>query len=770
MGIKFEVTPIKCVYDSENFRVYGCTVDSIKYPEIKLNNFGNVTINGVIPSLNLDCCYDVDAIEEKGKYGYSYKINYIKQQKPMGEEGLRQFLLGCGLSNAQVEEIAREYPNIISLVMNNKSNEIDISKLHNIGEYRINVIIHKIEENFMLASITEELGGYFDFITIKKLYNKYHSTEEIINKIKEQPYKCLCDISGIGFKTADIKLLKLEHKIKEDLKLGKEVPFEFENELKTSKDRCIAAMIYLLDENEMLGNTIMRLVNIKKEINNFVPECEHHFMDICKEDSQSEKPRFHIDKNSQSIANYTTYFREKKCSEIILDAVNDNQNIWDIDVEKYRTNGDINLTDEQLKTLDMVCKNSISVLQGNAGTGKTQSTLALIKLLKDNNKNFELCSPTGKAAKVLANYTHCYAQTIHRLLMYNVSDGFVINNDNKLLTDIVIVDEISMCDLSLFYALLSAIDFTKTKLLIIGDSSQLPSVGAGNILFDIINSNRVKVNSLSKVFRYGKGGILTVATDIRESKPYLKSDVDKKVFGDDNSYAFIATSQETMLKKVTNLYKQLIDKGYTTDDILVLSAYNKGNYGTVKINNVLQPMINKNYGSDEFFEFKSNTKDEEEIKFYVDDIVIETKNNYKAKLCDENYNVLYDDNFNPQITFIPNGETGKIKKIIGKMVFIQFDKLVCYDYENMKSVKLAYSISTHKSQGSQSKIIILLTPKSHTYMLNSNLLYVAITRASQKVIHFGEVRTINLAVKKKADINRNTNLINFLMADNNITK
>lgn len=768
--MKFSATPIKCIYDTEGFKVYACNVDKSQYPSIQTNNYGNVTICGSIPSLILDSEYNIDATEDKGKYGISYKINFISIKKETSGEGLRQFLLGCGLSSAQSDEICREYPNIVSLVRDGNTNEIDTSKLHNIGEVRIAVIIRKIEENFMLASVAEELGGYFDYTMIKKLYDKYHSVDEIVNKIKEEPYKCLCSISGIGFKTADMKLLKLEHKIKENLKLGKEVPFEFENDLITSQDRCISAMIYLLDENETLGNTIMKLVDIKKALDKLVPECKHHFMDICKEDSQSEKPRFHIDKNSQSIANYNTYFREKKCSEIILDAVNGNQNIWDIDVEKYRTNGDITLTDEQLKTLDMVCKNSISVLQGNAGTGKTQSTLALIKLLKDNNKNFELCSPTGKAAKILANYTHCSAQTIHRLLMYNVSDGFVMNNDNKLLTDIVIVDEISMCDLSLFYALLSAIDFTKTKLLMIGDSSQLPSVGAGNILFDIINSNRVKVNSLSKVFRYGKGGILTVATDVRQSKPYLKSDVDKKVFGDDNGYVFIATSQETMLKKVTNLYKQLIDKGYTTDDILVLSAYNKGNYGTVKINNVLQPIINKNYGSDECFEFKANIKDEEGIKFYVDDIVIETKNNYKAKLCDENYNVLYDDNFNPQITFIPNGETGRIKKIIGKMVFIQFDKLVCYDYENIKSVKLAYSISTHKSQGSQSKIIILLTPKSHTYMLNSNLLYVAITRASQKVIHFGEVRTINLAIKKKADINRNTNLINFLMADDNTTK
>lgn len=762
--MKFEATPIRCVYNSENFKVYACDIDKGKYPDIKVNGWGNVTISGACPELNIDCLYDIDGTEEKGKYGYGYKICFIKQKKPMGEEGLKQFLLGCGLSVDQTKEVVREYPNIISLVEKNQTDQIDIKKLHNIGEYRINVIIRKIEENFMLADVMNELGGYFDYNTIKKLYDEYHSTEEIIESIKTKPYESLCRINRIGFKTADTKLIQLERKIKENLKLGKEVPFEFDGDLRTSKDRCISALSYLLDENELNGNTIRDISKLKKELKSLVPECYNHFLDICKESNEGNN--FYLDKNTASLSNKITHMHEEYCGQIISEVINGNQNIWDIDVEKYRTNDDISLTDEQLKTLSMVCNNNISVLQGYAGSGKSASTLALIKLLEDNNKTFSLCAPTGRASKVLTNYTKRPASTIHRLLMFNPFDGWVMNSENKLNCDIVIVDEVSMCDLSLFYHLLSAIDFTKTKLLMIGDSAQLPSVGAGNILFDIINSNKVPVNSLTRIFRYGSGGILTVATDIRESKQYLQFNDTKKVFGEDNGYIFMSIPQETMLSKISALYKQLLNKGYSTEDILILSAYNKGAYGTVKINNMLQPIANKNYNSDDCFELKTNAKgktDESNIKFYVDDIVIETKNNYKAKLCNEDYQNEYDMNYNSKLTFIPNGEIGKIEKIEGKKVYIRFDKLVCYDYDNMKSVKLAYSISVHKSQGGNAKIIILVTPKAHQYMLNSNLLYVGVTRASEKVIHFGEPKTINLSIKKKADTNRDTNLQNFLV-------
>lgn len=756
MSVKFEATPIRCVFSAENYKIYACDIDTSKYKNIKLNQYFNVTIVGDCGELTLNMPYDIEAEENQDKYGFRYQIKYIKQQKPMSENGLREFLSGCGLSSQQVNEVVREYPNIIDLVMNNQTDKIDTNKLYNIGAYRIKVIIEKIQSNFMLAELVERCGGYFSFTIIKKLFDEYGATEKIIEELENNPYQCLCNINRIGFKTADTTLLILEKKINTDIEKGLEPPFKFNNELRTSKDRCLSALEWLLDKNETNGNTILDIKTVGDELKKLTPECFNHFIDICKNANDDEElsKRIYVDLKNKWIANAITHNKEAMCGEMIAQALH-NSTKWSIDVEKYRCNGNIELTDEQLHTLQMVCDNNISVLSGYAGSGKSASTLSLIQMLKDNNKSFLLLAPTGRASKVLSGYTKCHAQTIHKLL-------FAMDNyEEKLPYDMIIIDESSMMDLSLFYNLLLFIDLSKTKILLVGDPAQLPSVGAGNVLHDIINSHKIAVNSLTKIFRYGDSSILTVATDIRNSQPYLK-----KTLGD-NSYVFVETPQEIMINKVKTLYKTLLDKGYNKEDILILSAYNKGNYGTVAINNLLQPIVNKNIDNkDKYITIKNNTdKEKEEIKYCVDDIVIQIKNNYKAEVCDEEYKPIFDKGgLKIKTTFIPNGETGIIKQIDKNLIYIEFDdEIVMYDKSELNNnIKLAYSISVHKSQGGNAKIIILLTPKAHTYMLNSNLLYVGVTRATTKVIHFGTSPTVNSAIKKKADLSRHTWLKEYI--------
>jgi exodeoxyribonuclease V alpha subunit len=220
-----------------------------------------------------------------------------------------------------------------------------------------------------------------------------------------------------------------------------------------------------------------------------------------------------------------------------------------------------------------------------------------------------------------------------------------------------------------------------------------------------------------------------------------------------------------MINKVKALYKALLSRGYDKEDILILSSYNKGNYGTTVINNILQPIVNKNIDDeDKYIIIKSGTgKEVETIKYCIDDIVIQTKNNYKAKVCDEKYQPKSDNGFDINETFIPNGEIGTIKHINKNAVYIKFnDEIVVYDKADMSNVKLAYSISTHKSQGGNAKIIIFISPKAHTYMLNSNLMYVAVTRATERVFHFGVANTVNIAIKKKADVTRHTWLKEYI--------
>ena len=763
MSIKFEATPVHCIFNAENYKIYACDIDRHKFPDVKLNNYFNVTISGDCGDLSLGMLYDIEADEKQSKYGYDYRIKYIKQQKPMSTEGLKQFLYACDLSYQQTEEIIREYPNIIDIVMENRVDEIDTKKLYNIGAYRMNVIVNKIRSNFMLADVVENLGGYFSFTIIKKLFDYYGSTDKIIESLENKPYECLCSINRIGFKTADKTLLTLEKQINKDIKEGKEPPFEFNNELSISQDRCLSALTWLLDENEVNGNTILDIKTVGKELKKLVPECFNHFINICKNASTDEElsKQIYVSLEHKWISNTRTHNKETMCAEIIADALH-SPNKWTVNIEKYRCNDSIELTDEQLHTLQMVCDNNISVLSGYAGSGKSASTLSLIQMLKENNKSFMLLAPTGRASKVLSEYTKCPAQTIHKLLYsmdaidnMNYTNG--MDNAHELIyVDMVIVDEVSMCDISLFYNLINRIDFTRTKLLLVGDEAQLPSVGAGNVLYDIVHSDKVPVNRLTKIFRYGNNSILTVATDIRNSQSYLKKDLG------DKKYMFIESPQETMVNKVKTLYKKLIDTGYPKEDILILSSYNKGNYGTTAINNVLQSIVNKNIeNADKSLKMG---KDEETITFAIDDIVIQTKNNYKAQLCDENYKMIEGHNFQPKTTFIPNGEIGVIKHIEKNTVYVKFnDEMVSYDKTDMVNVKLAYSISIHKSQGGSAKVIILLTPKAHTYMLNSNLLYVGVTRAKDKVIHFGTSPTVNSAIKKKADLSRHTWLKEYIV-------
>jgi exodeoxyribonuclease V alpha subunit len=285
----------------------------------------------------------------------------------------------------------------------------------------------------------------------------------------------------------------------------------------------------------------------------------------------------------------------------------------------------------------------------------------------------------------------------------------------------------------------------------IGDSSQIPSVGAGNVFFDLINSNKLPIISLTQIFRYGEGGILTVATKTRESERFLEDSQKPQIFGEDKGYMFIPTQQEKILNNVIALYKKLLTSGNLKEDIMILSSYNVGEYGTVNINKHLQPISNPNVA------LKSYNVQIGETKFYQDDLVIQTVNNYKATLYNNGW---YDED---NKTFIANGEIGKIVKIEYGKVIIQFDEIVVYDKNDLLNIKLSYSISTHKSQGGQAKIVILITPKAHTFMLNSNLIYVGQTRAKQKVFHFGEIETVNRAIKKKADFNRKTYLKELLV-------
>lgn len=740
----FKGRVIRKTYDGGDYKIFAIDVDKDDYPNIKHTKYGNVTILGEINDLTESVEYEIRAVEELSKYGYGYRVINIKRERPTSLSEMYVFLQEI-LTENQARELYRVYPNIVDKVINNDLDDIDLSKLKGIKEKTFSVIKQKIIENFCLAELVIEFQGLLSFSIINKLYNKYTSIDLLKEKLRENPYKCLCGISGIGFKTADSILLTLEKESKNNIQNGEESIIEFEEDLKTSRGRCLACMLYLLEENENEGHTLMNIVDLRSQCMKMVPACCNYFVDCIQDQS------IYFDKKLLTVSLKKTYDTEKYIAyKLILGLLTGSKaKPWNFDIEKYRNVNGCDLSNEQMKVPENMCKYAVSILNGSAGSGKSFSSQAAINMLEDNNKSYVLFAPTGKAAKVIAEYTNRSASTIHRGLGYMPPSEWCVNTENPLNCDVVIIDEFSMTDIFLFKHVLDAIDFKHTKLLLIGDSAQLPSVGCGNVLHDLIESNVIPTVTLTKIFRYGEGGLMKVATDVRMCKPYLSSIENTLTwFGDNKDYAFINVGDSLIVKNSVGLYKKLLNQGYQCEDIAFLTAYKKGEYGSIKINNALQRIANKNYNSNNFMMIG-------DTKYFVNDLVMQTVNNYHAEIY---YDDFCNDN-DAEETFIANGESGVIKEIHYGYAIIQFDDVTVKYYRNdMQTISLGYAMTIHKSQGSSAKVVILITPKAHTFMLNSNLIYVGLTRMKEKCFHLGTKSTVDIAVKKKANLVRNTNM------------
>ena len=742
---KFKGVVIKCTYNTPDYKIYAMDVSKIDYPDIKQNKYNNVSILGELSDLTLGVEYEITAEEQTNKYGTSYKVVNIRRDVPTTTEGTYLFLSEI-LTDNQARVLIESYPNIIQKVKDNDLADIDLSKLKGIGEKTFEKIKDKIITNFALMELVIEFKNVLSMSIIKKIYDEYSSIDKLKEKLKTNPYTTLTRISRIGFKTADSIILQLQ----------KENIIDFGYDVKTSPDRCLSCMLYILEENENEGHTKMNLADLRQRCLKIVPACAEHFVDVIKDDN------IYYNKENMEVALRQTYEIEKYIADTIFSNLHNSNNVWEFDVQKYRKVGEFELSDEQMQILDVICKNNIAILNGFAGAGKTASTQGIINMLKDNNKSFLLMSPTGRAAKVLHENTNEPASTIHRGLGYVPPNQWGYNEEHKLHSDVIIVDEFSMVDIWLFKKLLDAIDFRYTKLLMIGDNAQLPSVSCGNLLHDFMEANIIPTVTLNKIFRYSSGGLMRVATDTRCCKSYLDNDMKNKatMFGDNQDYMFIDLASELIPKNVVALYKKLLDNGNSIEDIQVLTAKNVGDCGSVVLNNMIQRVANPNYGSEVNMKVGDTT-------YYEGDLILQCVNNYKAEIDVNHLSSEEFDDFGfsdePPTAFVANGETGIIKEIYNTYIIADFNGIYVKYYRNdMNMVKLGYAISIHKSQGGGFKTVILCTPQSHIFMLNSNLLYVGLTRMKEKLYHLGSLQSVNQAVKKKANLTRHTFMQNLL--------
>jgi len=428
------------------------------------------------------------------------------------------------------------------------------------------------------------------------------------------------------------------------------------------------------------------------------------------------------------------YFAELGVSKKLIELLKFPQQLININVQKkikyLEKKHRLSFAEEQKNAINKVLLNRVLVLTGGPGTGKTTTTLGLIELFEELKLKIVLAAPTGRAAKKLSETTDRKAKTIHRLLEYSPKRGtFTKNSDNPIKTDVIILDEVSMIDILLMNSLLKAVS-PGTIFILIGDVDQLPSVGPGNILKDIIDSETIPVVRLTRIFRQDQRSLIIVnAHRVNEGKyPVIKGERER------DFYFIEKDDPQVAAQEIINLCTVRLPSKYKIDpinDIQVLSPMYKGEVGADNLNYTLREALNSKgkqikYGN---------------RSFKVNDKVMQIKNNYDKEVF--------------------NGDIGRIKNIDAEDHILEvnfYGKKVSYDFSEVNELMLAYAITVHKSQGSEYRIVIIPVTTQHYLLLQRNLLYTGITRAKEMVILVGTKKALWIAIKNNKTFHRNTSL------------
>lgn len=538
-----------------------------------------------------------------------------------------------------------------------------------------------------------------------KKYNQIKRTYETPQEFEEEVYK----------NTYFMLICYLE----KSFKLADELALQIKPELKESVERCVWVCRELIHKHESEGNTKMNASSLARGLHSSYSELMPFILQAV------ENPIFYYDKENKFLALKSTWENECRIANVIKQKLKnpiDSEMEW----QKYSEVDGMKLTEEQLSLLESINKNNIVMLNGSAGTGKSQTTKALIKMLDDNCYSYTLLAPTGIAAKRLRQATGRQASTIHMHLACHRSVG-----------DFLIIDECSMIGVNLLGCLFNFIpDYT--KIVLICDEAQLASISCGNIVQDIIDSGVMPIVNLTKVFRYGIGGIATVATDVRTGKNLSEN----MNFED---YKFIPISSNP-INDILSIYEKEI-KNYSPEDIMILSPFNVRNAGTYAINSALQNKYNTN---PTFLTYKKQGFD---IEFKIGDRIVNTENNYHMT-----------SDYGDELA-VMNGDIGTIIDNDGYNTTVKFDNGIAYlENNDMYKMLLATAVSVHKSQGNQAKCVIVIIDKSHGFFLNRNIEYVAMSRAQEKLIVLGDIDTINNALSIQQEKSRETYLKNMLIS------
>lgn len=712
-----KLTPMRMIFNNpkSNFSIISCRTkdESIeRHPQ-----YGTISLKGTgIADLkmgqSIDCIIE-PCVDDKYKYSYKF-IGFAGFVAKDGKFNLTEKAelqtLRSLMTNGQAESCHAAYPHFVNMVLNGEEAKLDYKKIRGVGKVLFPRYIDKIKTinkrvEFMGETYTWGIENDED---INKIAATYKNVYEFSKDINTNPYAVMINLLEWSFDRADRAITK-----------------------KTAKwlysyERCEAATIYALKHNELDGNTRMQAKQLFDMVKCRAPQCVHHLLDVVTKAAQ-----VHYDTPSQNTALQATYSAEQRIADVIKKKIA-NPHYYPMDWQKFISVNGLELTDEQAQILEMACKQDVMMLTGSAGVGKSATTKAIIEMLESNNYTYTLLSPTGIAAKRLREATGREASTIH---MFLTCDGN--------LGDYVLIDEMGMVSVHLLSMLFDKVT-DRTKIIFIADPSQLASIACGNIVEDMLDSGIVPVCNLTKVFRYNTSGIITIATDVRNG-------VNEHLTDTFTDYKFIETDT-LVINQIEQEYARLLADGYSKDDVLILSPFNKGDVGSLAINVAIQAKFNPNELST-----VGHTVNNVPIYFKVGDKVINKKNEYAMPLVNDS-----------DTAFVANGDIGTVMEIVPDekepYMIVRYDRRDCIvDKAHIKNTLLAYAISIHSCQGSQAKAVIVVIDRSHVRMLSRNLCYTAVSRAQEKLVLIGDEADIQEGLKVQEEKERNTELKEMLI-------
>ena len=698
---------IKCTIEritfqnSENgYSVLQASIKGFREEQTIVGTFHEVTVGAV---LTVEGNWRVDK-----RYGRQFAAESWSEEMPADIIGIEKYL-GSGLVKGIGPKFAKQIVSHFGLETFEVI-ETDIDRLlevPGIGKGRVSKIKESWEKQKDVKDIMVFLQGHGVSSTYAaKIYKQYG--KDSIEKVQGNPYCLADDIWGIGFKTADSIAEKLGYE-KNDLR------------------RCRSGILYTLSKLSEDGHVYSEREQLVKSAKELLQADEEHIVQAL--DQMIEAEDLILDDEALFLPPF--YYAEVGVANKIKRLLEDSSGtLFDgtLNIEEIVKQTSIQYDDVQVAAIGQAVKSKFMVLTGGPGTGKTTTTLGIIAALESLGQSILLAAPTGRAAKRMSEATGKEAKTIHRLLEYNPAEGYGRNDENPLQGGVLIVDESSMIDVILMNSLLKAVP-SHMKVILVGDIDQLPSVGAGNILRDIIDSDVVPVVRLTKIFRQAQSSrIIINAHKINQG---VFPDISN---GKDADFFFIKQEDpEVAAREIVNIVKNRIPKAYhySTNDIQVLAPMQRSVVGATNLNIILQEAINP----------EGESLSRGGFRYRKGDRVMQIRNNYDKEVF--------------------NGDIGYIKEVNLEertLTAIYEGRPVEYEDSELDELTLAYATTIHKSQGSEYPVVVIPLLMTHFVMLQRNLIYTGITRAKKICIIVGTTKALAYSVHNMVVLKRNTKL------------